>query len=514
MLKSLLLLLLFTTTLAAQVPSIQWQRTFGGSDNDEVAIALQSNAGGYYVFGHTLSMDGDIEAHNGYQDYWVLRLDSLGEVLWKKNFGGSSVEWLYRVRPTPDGGYLLSGVTYSDDFDVSGYHGDKDAWLMKMDSLGDLVWQKCLGGSGWDEAWDAYQTDDGGYIMAGYSNSNDGDVSGNHGAHDYWVVRLDSALDVVWQRSFGGSNQDYAYTTSPTSEGGFIVAGASQSDDGDVVGGTMGLDVWVLKLNFDGKIEWQRTYGGSGLDRADEIHQTRDGGYIFIGQTRSPNGDVVGHHGGADIWVVKLDPDGDIEWQRPMGGSSQDYGWSIQQLTDNGYVLTGLVNSSDGDVTGYRGNGDFWVAKLSEQGDILWGKVLGGTNYERPHSIRQTPDGGFIVSGHTWSSNIDVPQGVKGRSDYWVVKLGPEETSTTASPSSSPLSLSPNPAVHSLRVEAPNSEAWLEVVATDMLGRERLRQRVDNGAWLDISALPQGLYQLRANGRSGAGYSGRFVVLR
>jgi len=514
MLKTLSLLLL-STALAAQAPTIQWQRTFGGADSDEAFAVLQSNDGGYYVFGHTQSINGDIDANNGYQDYWVLRLDSLGNLQWKKNFGGSGVEWLYNVRPTPDGGYLLSGITDSDDFDVSGFHGGYwDAWLMKMDSAGNLIWQKCLGGSGWDEAWDAYQTDDGGYIMAGYSNSNDGDVSGNHGAHDYWVVRLDSALQIVWQRSFGGSNYDLGYTLSLTADGGFIVAGESQSDDGDVVGGTIGLDVWVLKLNFDGKIEWQRTYGGNGMERANEIHQTRDGGFVFIGSTSSTNGDIIGQHGSDDIWVVKLNPNGDIEWQKPMGGSGQDHGVSIQQMPDNGYILAGLVISPDGDVTDYRGNGDFWVAKLSEQGEIVWKNTFGGTKQDVPYSIRQTQDGGFIVGGYTWSSNIDVPQGVKGRSDYWVVKLGPEGTSTTTSPSSSPLSLSPNPAVHSLRVEAPNAEAWLEVVATDMLGREQLRQRVDNGAWLDISALPQGLYQLRVNGRSGAGYSGRFVVLR
>jgi hypothetical protein len=514
MLKSLSFLLL-STTLAAQAPSIQWQRTFGGSDSDEAFAVVHSKDGGYHVFGHTQSINGDIDANNGYQDYWVLCLDSLGNLQWKKNFGGSGVEWLYNVRPTPDGGYLLSGITDSDDFDVSGFHGGYwDAWLMKMDGLGNLVWQKCLGGSGWDEAWDAYQTDDGGYIMAGYSNSNDGDVSGNHGAHDYWVVRLDSLLQIVWQRSFGGSNSDYAHTVSPTADGGFIVAGYSQSDDGDVVDGTIGLDVWVLKLNFDGKIEWQRTYGGNGTDRANEIHQTRDGGFIFIGYTTSNNGDITGHHGSNDIWVVKLSPNGALEWQRAMGGSGPDYGFSIQQTLDEGYVLTGPVVSSDGDVTGYRGGGDFWVAKLSEQGEIVWSNTLGGTKYDNPRSIRQTSDGGFIVGGFTWSNDFDVPQGVKGRSDYWVVKLGPEGASATVSPLSSPLSISPNPAVSSLRVEVPTEEDWLDVSVKDMLGSERLRQRVSKGVQLDISALPQGTYLLWANGRSGTGYSGRFVVLR
>lgn len=511
MLKSLLPLLL-TTTLAAQAPSIQWQRSFGGSDDDEAAIALPSNDGGYYVFGHTLSMDGDIDAHNGYQDYWVLRLDSLGEVLWKKNFGGSSVEWLYRVRPTQDGSFLLSGVTYSNDFDVSGYHGDKDAWLMKMDSLGNLVWQKCLGGSGWDEAWDAYQTDDRGYIMAGYSNSTDGDVSGNHGAHDYWVVRLDSARQIVWQRSFGGSKSDYAHSVSPTADGGYIVAGYSQSDDGDVTGGTMGLDVWVLKLNFDGKIEWQRTYGGNGIDRANEIHQTRDGGYVFIGQTLSTNGDVIGNNGNYDIWVVKLGEDGEIEWQKPMGGSNADYGRSIQQSSDNGYILAGQVTSSNGDVNEYRGSGDFWIVKLSSEGEIAWKKTLGGTNQDNPHSIRQTHDGGFIVSGHTWSNNFDVPQGVKGRSDYWVVKLSPETSGTAEYPAQA-LSVYPNPAHHRIHIETPGNEPWLNVIVTDLLGRELLSRRIENGASLDISSLLPGPYLLRAQGGSGRVYSGKVMIM-
>jgi hypothetical protein len=244
-----------------------------------------------------------------------------------------------------------------------------------------------------------------------------------------------------------------------------------------------------------------------------EIAQTADGGYVFIGHTNSPNGDVVGNHGKEDIWAVKLAANGDMEWQRPLGGSQSDWGTSIQQTSDGGYVLCGLVLSSDGDVSGLRGSSDFWAAKLSAQGDMLWSKTLGGTKAEVPYLVRQSPDGGYIVSGHTWSNNFDVPQGVKGRSDYWVVKLAPE-SSAAAEAVPLPLAVFPNPAQDNIGFRAPGFEGALDVTVNDLAGRALLQKRAENGSSLDVSALPPGMYLLRASGPGGAGYLGKFVVER
>jgi hypothetical protein len=177
---------------------------------------------------------------------------------------------------------------------------------VKLNSSGDIEWQKCLGGTNWDVAYTIQQTSDGRFIVAGYTESNDGDVSGNHGNSDYWVVKLDSSGDILWQKCLGGTSWDFANSIQQTSDGGFIVAGYTESNDGDVSGNHGGSDAWVVKLNSSGDIEWQKCLGGTGDEYVNSIKQTSDGGFIVAGCTKSNDGDVLGNHGNDDSWVVKL----------------------------------------------------------------------------------------------------------------------------------------------------------------------------------------------------------------
>ncbi len=232
---------------------------------------------------------------------------------WQKCLGGSAWDWTVSIQQTRDGGYIVAGYSYSNDGDISGNHGNYDYWVVKLNSAGAVIWQKSLGGSSWDRGYSIQQTSDGGFIIAGESWSNDGDVSGNHGWCDYWVVKLNSAGDIVWQRSLGGSDWDEAYSIQQTTDGGFIVAGDSWSNDGDVSGhhGTPSgsSDYWVVKLNSAGAVIWQKSLGGSDGDEARSIQQTSDGGFIVAGWSDSNDGDVSGNHGGHDYWVVKLSPE-------------------------------------------------------------------------------------------------------------------------------------------------------------------------------------------------------------
>jgi len=246
----------------------------------------------------------------------------------------------------------------------------------ESDQAPNIEWQKCLGGSNDDEAYSVQQTSDGGYIVAGSTRSNDGDVSGNHEevwwlVWDFWVVKLDRYGDIEWQKCLGGSDSDWAESIQQTNDGGYIVAGYTGSNDGDVSGNHGEKDFWVVKLDRYGDIEWQKCLGGSGGggsggDYAYSVQQTSDGGYIVAGETWSNNGDVSGYHGGGDVWVVKLDRYGDIKWQKCLGGSSWDWAYSIQQTNDGGYIVAGLTRSNDGDVSGNYGEKDFWVVKLGE----------------------------------------------------------------------------------------------------------------------------------------------------
>ncbi|OAA31353.1 hypothetical protein AT15_07600 [Kosmotoga arenicorallina S304] len=400
----------------------QWQRCLGGSSYDYAISIIQTNDGGYVVAGWTASNDGDVSGNHGYYDYWVVKLNNTGAIQWQKCLGGSYNDWAKSVYQTNDGGYVVAGITYSSDGDVSGNHGYSDYWVVKLDSTGNIQWQKCLGGSYNDWAESIIQTSDGGYVVAGFTESNDGDVTGNHGERDYWVVKLDGTGDIQWQRCLGGSGDDYAWSIIQTRDGGYVVAGITYSNDGDVSGNHGYYDYWVVKLNNTGAIQWQKCLGGSSYDYAISIIQTNDGGYVVAGWTASNDGDVSGNHGYYDYWVVKLNNTGAIQWQKCLGGSSYDFVYSIIQTNDGGYVVAGYTDSNDGDVSGNHGGLDYWVVKLDSTGAIQWQKCFGGSNNDYAYSIYQTSDGGYVVAGYTDSNDGEV-SGNHGDADYWVVKF-------------------------------------------------------------------------------------------
>ncbi len=185
---------------------------------------------------------------------------------------------------------------------------------------------------------------------------------------------------IQWEHAYGGSDQDAANCIRQTSDSGYIVAGYSISTDGDVTGGHGSYDYWVVKLSRTGSIQWEKTYGGSDQDLANCIQQTTDGGYIVAGRSRSTNGDVTGNHGMDDYWIVKLSSTGALQWQKSFGGSSNDAATSIQQTTDGGYIVAGYSNSFDGDITSSRGMNDYWMVKLTSTGTMVWQKSFGGTS--------------------------------------------------------------------------------------------------------------------------------------
>ena len=418
---------LFSVTLLyAQAPEIEWQKSLGGSYFDEARSIQQTSDGGYIVAGNSYSNDGDVSGNHGEWDYWIVKLNDTGNIQWQKCLGGSEFDIAYAIQQTSDGGYIVAGMTESNDGDVSGNHGYDDYWVVKLDDTGNIQWQKSLGGSSIEKAQSIQQTIDGGYITAGYSYSNNGDASGNHGASDYWVVKLDDTGNIQWQKPLGGSEGEWAYSIQQTTDGGYIVAGWSYSNNGDVSGNHGYDDYWVVKLDDTGNIQWQKSLGGSSVEWAHSTQQTSDGGYIVAGYSHSNDGDVSGNHGETDYWIVKLDDSGNIEWQKSLGGSGIDIAYSIQQTTDSGYIVAGMSTSIDGDVRGNHDAGDYWIVKLDNTGSIQWQKCLGGSNPDAAYSIQQTSDGGYIVAGYSYSNDGDVSDN-HGGADVWIVKLsGPD----------------------------------------------------------------------------------------
>jgi hypothetical protein len=405
---------------------LDWQRCLGGSQNDYGECIQQTADGGYIAAGYAASWDGDVRGgHAGY-DYLIVKFDASHNIEWQKSLGGSEDDMAYSIQQTKDGGYVVAGCTNSaghtdSDGDVSGKHGYNDYWVVKLDSKGNVKWQTCLGGGKDEKAYSIREISGGGYVVAGMTNSNDGNVSGNHGGSDCWIAMLNSPGKLVWQKCLGGSDDDVAQCVQQTKDGGYIVAGYTHSIDGDVRGRHKGYDCWVVKLDARRNIEWQKCLGGSDDDVARSIQQTTDGGYIVAGYSGSKDGDVTDNHGDDDAWVVKLDSKGMIKWQECLGGSNVDEAYSVQQTKDGGYIIAGDTHSIDGDVSGRHTGYDAWVVKLNPDGAIAWQKCLGGDNFDATECINQTSNG-YIVAGRTLSNNGDV-KGNHGGHDFWIVKL-------------------------------------------------------------------------------------------
>ena len=399
-----------------------WQKCYGGSENDWPVSVINTSDGGYLVGGQTYSDDGDVSGNHGYLDIWIVKLDASRNLVWQRCLGGSYEDTIKSVIQTSDGGYLVNGETDSDDGDVSGYQGRTDIWVVKLDSSGDLVWQKCLGGSRSDYSSSVIQTADGGFLVQGNTYSNNGNVTGNHGQLDIWVVKLDSSGNLTWQRCLGGSSSETGYQVLKTSDGGYLVNGETLSDNGDVLGNHGQLDIWVVKLDGTGALTWQRCLGGTDGDSSNSIHQTGDGGYLVDGSTQSNDGNVSGNHGNLDIWVAKLDSAGALTWQRCLGGLADEWPYSVFLTTDGGYLINGYTESNDTNVTGNHGQRDIWVVKLDTAGNPVWQRCLGGTDDDYPRTILQTADGGYLLRAMTYSNNGDV-SGLHGQMDYWIVKL-------------------------------------------------------------------------------------------
>lgn len=343
-------------------------------------------------------------------------------IQWQHSYGGTGVDIPYYIQQTPDGGFVIAGTTNSTDGDVTGNHGNGDCWVLKLNSSGGLVWQKTFGGSNQDVAKCVQQTTDGGYIVTGYTSSSDGDVTDSTTLNDIWVVKLSSGGSIQWQKSFDGGDDDRGYSVRQTTDGGYIVAGSMTRFSTNV-------DYCILKLDDTGALTWYDILGGTGADIPYDISSTSDGGYIIAGLSGSL--DIEGHHGGtsADYWIVKMDSNGNSQWRKSYGGTGTDIARSIKQTADGGYIAGGYSTSTDGDVTGNHTSFDYWVVKLSDTGKVQWEKSLGSvgasTNLlgrDYGFTVDPTPDGGFLVGGITRGTDGDVT-GNHGATDVWVVRL-------------------------------------------------------------------------------------------
>jgi predicted secreted protein len=353
--------------LAQGLPELEWSKTFGNLGDDFGDSVQQTSDGGYVIAGFTESYGA------GGEDVWLIKTDSNGNKTWDKTFGGTSDDAGWSVQQTSDGGYVIAGSTSSYGA------GGEDVWLIKIDSNGNKAWDKTFGGTSFDDGESVQQTSDSGYVIAGSTSSY------GAGEGDVWLIKTDSNGNKVWDKTFGGTSDDAGWSVQQTSDGSYIVAGFTESY------GAGGEDVWLIKTDSNGNKVWDKTFGGTSFDDGESAQQTSDGGYVIAGFTESYGA------GGEDAWLIKTDSNGNKIWDKTFGGTSDDAGWSVQQTSDGGYIVAGGTSSYG------AGGEDVWLIKTDSNGNKVWDKTFGGTADDDGISVQQTSDDGYVIAGVTGS---------------------------------------------------------------------------------------------------------------
>ena len=372
----------------AYQPALEWNWTYGSSYGDGAWSVQQTSDGGYIVAGYTCEA-GSVS------DLWLLKVGPAGQETWKRTFGGTDEDIGYYVRQAKDGGYIVTGSTKS--YGV----GNERLWLLKVRPDGTKEWDKTFGGfvsSSGDGGWSVDNTDDGGYIVTGYTRSF------GAGGKDLWLIKTDASGRRLWERTFGGLKDDTGYSVQQANDGGYIVAGQTESYS------TAGDDLWLLKTDQDGREEWNRTFSGAQDEVGFQVVKTIDGGYAIVGRTDS------GQEGLERALLLKVDSLGKKQFERSFGLTGLIVGTSVDQTMDGGYIIAGRTESADFGK-------DMWIVRTDSAGKRLWEMSLGGYDDEIATSVGQTRDGGYIVAGITQSFGY-------GSEDAWLVRIGQDQISS------------------------------------------------------------------------------------
>lgn len=357
-----------------------WDRTFGGPASDWAYAMTGTRDGGLATAGRTESKGA------GEEDIWIVRVDGDGNRLWDKTFGGTATDRGRAIKETRDGGFIAAGATESKGA------GEFDAWILRLDKKGELIWDRHFGGPGTDWASGVVQTRDGGFAVAAYTTPAPG------APFLAWIIKLDADGKTLWERRFGGAATDWATDIAETTDGHLGISGYTESK------GAGNADIWVLMLDEQGELLWEKTFGGPERDYASVLDATADGGLVVGGMTESTGA------GGVDIRIMALAADGQVRWDETYGGARDDWVRGLIRTRDGRYAAAGYTTSKG------AGLYDAWALRLDHNGELLWDQAFGGRKNEWARAMVEMPDGSLAMAGDNWSKG-------PGKSDVWVLRL-------------------------------------------------------------------------------------------
>ncbi len=440
------------SVLLAQSPGIVWQRTLGGLHKDAQWSTILSSDGNYITATQSDSYDGDITDPRGDVDAWITKLTPDGQLLWQRSLGSSKYDLLQEIIATPDGGCIVFINPGANDGDVTDGIDFIDVWVVKLSSAGAIEWKRCFGGHGSDYVFSVYPDNEGNILICGHTSSVDGDFTMNHGGEDIYIIKVSYSGTVAWIRTYGGTQRDTFRELHFKSNGNYLIGGTSSSNDGDVPGNNGGDDLVFMEIDKAGNKLWSRNYGGTGTETFRRFECT---GYTFTAlvNVSAGGGNVTGYHGGTDIWILTIDSTGALVHEKAYGGTGNEAGINLSFLPDSSITVAGHTFSSDGDITGYHGDRDIWVAMLDKTRVLKWSRTLGGSGQETVYSTFFEIPGSLTFFGETRSSDGDVT-GFHGGTDIWAVKL---DSATGALISNRSLGGSQNETLRALSLYSDNS---------------------------------------------------------
>ena len=408
---------------SVQAQDIMWQTCIGGTGDDNARAFEIARDGCYLVVGTTHSYDlKGIQKSGGDADALAVKVNSKGAVLWKKSFGGPLTEEANDVKTTRDGGFYIVGATDSKNLSK----GEKDFYVVRIDALGQLLWQKAYGGLSSETARAVVVLPDTSAIIVGETASRDGDVQNFKGGLDGWAIRIDRRGKLLWTKTFGGKGNEQFYGINSTADGNFLLVGQTESTDGDIRANQGKTDAFLVKIDKSGNTVWVNTLGGNGFDAAYSVTKSYDGKLAIAGTTSSTAGNLKARYEGNDAFVAQLDDNGNPIWIRTYGGNGNDGANSLSPLSPiedaGGFLVSGTTSSRDGDILESKGKGDAWLFKVDPNGQMVGQRIVGGTQVEQFYAAKEVPSNDFVAIGYSLSTDGDLLGVERSRNnDFWVV---------------------------------------------------------------------------------------------